>query len=309
MKSLTLIIPTHNRQNYLIRSYSYYSSLNIKVIYCDSSISPYNLITSDNISYIHLPNYTFSQKILYVLEKLDTDYVALCADDDFILSDTLSLGYDLISNNKKITTIIGNIIQFHEKFDNTFFSNKLYESINFNYEPRKNVEYFLSDYRQILWGMYKKEILTISFRIINELQLKNDNFIELIISVISSYNGEIKFLNNIWSARELSLNEHWATRHQSLFYYKTNKLIQNDIKKFELIIDKNTKYGIGNIAVTSYLKSKNLKTFKFLIKGIIKNYLRLNLSKILPKNSVTNYTNYIYENNHDLKKIANLLIK
>ena len=60
MKSLTLIIPTHNRQDYLNRSYSYFSTINVKVIYCDSTVIPCELNPPDNISYIHLPNYSFS---------------------------------------------------------------------------------------------------------------------------------------------------------------------------------------------------------------------------------------------------------
>ena len=157
--------------------------------------------------------------------------------------------------------------------------------------------------------MYKKEILTDSFRIINQLELNNDNFIELIISVVSAYNGEIKFLNTIWSAREVSLNEHWATRHQSLFYYKTSKSIQKDIKNFELIIDNNTEQDIGKIALCSYLKATNFDNFKFLVKGIINNYFRLKIPKNLRQNSVTKYTNYIYDNNQDLIEISNLLQK
>lgn len=309
MKSLTLIIPTHNRQNYLIRSYSYYSNFNIKVIYCDSSLNPCYLNPSDNISYLHLPKYSFSQKIIHVLEKVETDYIALCADDDFVLSNSINVGYEIISNNKNITTIIGNIVKFNEKFDNTFFSNQIYESQSFNSPPQKNVEIFLSNYRQILWGMYKKEILTDSFRIINQLELNNDNFIELIISVVSAYNGEIRFLDCIWSAREISLNEHWATRHQSLFYYKTSKSIQNDINKFELLIENYTEQGVGRIALSSYLKATKFENFKFLIKGIIKNYFRLKIPHKLRQNSVTKYTNYIYDNNQDLVVISNLLQK
>lgn len=308
MKSFTLIIPTHNRQDYLIRSYSYYSKFNFKVIYCDSTITPYNLVSSNNIFYYHLPNFSFSEKILYVLEKIDTDYVALCADDDFILSDTISLGYEIISCNKKITTIIGNIVQFHEKFDNTFFTNKIYASTNFNYPPKKNVDFFLSNYRQILWGMYKKEILNLSFLIIKELELNNDNFIELIISVVSAYNGEIKFLNNIWSARELSFKQHWATKHQSLFYYRTNKSIQVDLRKFELIIDKYTEIGIGKIAFRSYLKTTILAKTMFLIKGIIKNYFKLSNLKLL-QNSPSRYITINYTNNQSLINILKLLQK
>lgn len=309
MKSLTLIIPTHNRQNYLPRSISYYSSINFDVIYCDSTVEAYDFDTPLNISYLHLPNYSFSQKILHVLEKVNTSFVALCADDDFVLSSALSLGYEIISKNNNVTTVIGNIVQFHEKFDNYFFTNTIYDSINFNSTPNKNVEKFLCDYRQILWGIYKKDILINSFKILNEVKFNNDNFFELVISVLSAYNGEIKFLNNILSARELSTQEHWATRHQSLFYYSTSKTIQDDFKKFEIVIDKNTEQGIGRLAISSYLKSTIFIKVKFLMKGIVKNYLRLGFQKKVHKNIVSKYINYDYSSNQDLILVSSLLKK
>jgi len=308
MKSLTLIIPTRNRQNYLPRSISYYSNVDFSVVYCDSTVDAYDFKGADNIIYLHLPDLTFSQKILHVLEKINTSFVALCADDDFVFTSSLTSGYELMNENCNVTTVIGNIIQFHEKFDDTFFSTKIYDSKNFNSPPTKNVEFFLSDYRQVLWGIYKIEILLASFSIINKAKFNNDNFFELVISVLSAYNGEIKFLKNVWSARELSTLNHWATRHQSLFYYMTSKSIQDDIKIFVVLIDENTEPGIGRLAINSYFKSSILIKTKFLIKGVMKNYLKFSFLNYLRS---TNYSIYINYNskNQDIIEISSLLRK
>ncbi len=308
MKSLTLIIPTHNRQIYLPRSVAYYSNTDFNIIYCDSTVEAYEFSRPENIMYLHLPNFTFSQKILHVLEMVNTSFVALCADDDFVLKSTLSEGYEIISKNSKVTTVIGNIVQFREKFDGNFFTNKLYDSICFNSLPIKNVERFLCDYRQILWGVYRKEILVVSFKTLKEAKFNNDNFFELVISVFSAYKGEIKFLNNIWSARELSTKEHWATRYQSLFYYKTNKYIQSDIKKFIFLIDMKTEQGIGKLAINSYLKSSYLDKAKYFIKGMIINNLKFSNLKYLRSNKTSNYINYNTKC-EDIVQISSLLQK
>lgn len=306
MKSLTLIIPTHNRQNYLPRSISYYSNVDFSVVYCDSTVNAYDFKGADNIRYLHLPDFTFSQKILHVLEKINTSFVALCADDDFVFISSLTTGYELMNENSNVTTVIGNIIQFHEKFDDTFFSTKIYDSTNFNSSPTKNVEVFLSNYRQVLWGIYKIEILLASFNILNKAKFSNDNFFELVISVLSAYNGEIKFLKKVWSARELSTLNHWATRHQSLFYYMTSKSIQDDIKNFIVLIDKNTEPGIGRLAINSYLKSSFLIKTKFLIKGVIKNYLKFSFLNYLRNSNYSIYINY-NSKNQDIIEISSLL--
>ena len=110
MNNFTLIIPTHNRHSYLKRSIEYFKNLEAKVIYCDSSLQPYNKGLPSNIEYIHLPNKSFSEKILITLDKINTSFVALCADDDFILLDSLYKGCDILNKNTNFATILGNNI-------------------------------------------------------------------------------------------------------------------------------------------------------------------------------------------------------
>ena len=252
----------------------YFKISNFDIYYCDSTESKLIFDFPKNITYKHLPNKSFSEKILLVLKKIQTNYVALCADDDFLSIDTLNKYFYKIKNNEKISLFIGNNLQFNEHFDDQFFTNKLYKKKDFDLRKNENVKLFLNDYRQVLWGLYSKTILIMSLEIICKAKFKNDNFIELVLATISSYFGKIVFVNDIWSVRELSNNSHWATRHLALYYHHSDYDIKNDMIIFKNLVDSYTENGISEIALNQYLPSN----FFIKIKYIIKYYLKIIVS-------------------------------
>ena len=311
MDNFTLIIPTHNRHQYLGRSIEYFQSLNANVIYCDSSIQPYNIPLPSNIEYIHLPNKSFSEKILITIDKINTSFVALCADDDFILLDSLYKGCDILNKNTNFATIHGNSIEFLKEFDCNFHANHIFTEDNLSGSTEEKVIKLFSEYRQLLWGMYKKNILMDTFEIINRANFKNDNFYEMVLGVIAADNGDIKFLEDVWSVREYSQDSHWAIRHKALYYYKQDKDIKSDIKTYINLVNQFTKNGIGELALDNYLKmSFSLKIsffIKYYINNILPNWL-IAFGKI--KNRQKRYSKKInYKVLPELIIISNLLKK
>ena len=272
MHNFTLIIPTHNRHNYLHRSIKYFKDLDATIIYCDSSIAHYEGNLSDNMQYLHLPDRGFADKVLIAIGGIETPIVALCADDDFIVLDSLYKGYDVLNNSKIFNTVLGKVITFHENFDGFFYGSKLKLAKDINYNSYTNASMFFADYHQVLWGMYSKSSIQKSFEIIKKAKLKNDNFIEIIIGAISCYEGGVKFLDDIWSVRELSLQEHWGDRHSSItnIFYKN---VEIDYKKVKTLIDQSTNKGYTDHIIKTLLKLDALKTIKLRLKAHLKNIL------------------------------------
>lgn len=255
MYNFTLIIPTHNRHEYINRSVEYYKDIDANVIYCDSSSSAYIAKKQySNIKYIHLRDRKFAEKILIVLNKyVTTKFVALCADDDFILTEALYQGAEILEKGKQYSTVLGKHIAFNEDFDGNFY--KLYKNPpdDLTFAPEVNAQLFFKDYYQILWAMYKKEILIIAFSIINKANFKNDNFIEMVIGACCCNYGGVKFLESIWGVREISSSNHWGKRHKNIENI-TDKAINNDYLKFKELLDLNTNPGYSDIVMNSYLK-------------------------------------------------------
>jgi glycosyltransferase domain-containing protein len=269
MYNFTLIIPTNNRHDYLIRSINYFKNLDSKVIYCDSSEKSYPGMIYPNMEYLHLPNTNFAEKILIALDKANTNIIALCADDDFIIIDSLYQGYDILANSESIKTILGKNLAFFENFNGYFYSGKTSFLNEINFGAEKNIAAFFSNYQQILWGMYYKQILIDSFKIIKKAQFTNDNFIELTIGAVACYFGGLKFIEGIWSVRELNTNQHWADRHKSLYYYYYDKQIKEDFSKYKNLLDKLTKTGIAELVMKNYLKLPLMMFLTINLKGCL----------------------------------------
>jgi glycosyltransferase domain-containing protein len=278
MNNFTLIIPTHNRHQYLKRSMEYFKDLEAEVIYCDSSIEKYIGDLKNNIKYLHFPEKSFAEKINLVLSNIKTKYVALCADDDFIIIESLYKGFEFLKKNKEFNTVVGKYIAFNEKFNGEYY--KRYTSIPDDVcsNASNNAEYFFKNYYQILWAMYDKEILIKAFIIINEASFKNDNFIEMVIGSCACYKGGIKILDEIWGVRELSAQDHWGMRHIPL-----NDIVNinqdNDCKMFKKLVNEKTFEGYSDLVLNSYLKGRVLKNNT--LKKMIPKSIKLLIKKVI----------------------------
>lgn len=286
MKNFTLIIPTHNRHDYLKRSMIYFKDLDAEVIYCDSSAGKFDqdeLGLFRNIKYLHLPGKKFAEKILIVLAEIKTDFVAMCPDDDFILIDSLYKGVDFLTENNNYKTIVGKYVFFNEVFDGKFIPNgqKFPEDINFGFN--KNAEVFFKNYYMILWAMYDKRILEKAFKIINTAKFHNDNYIELTIGSCSCYEGGIKFPKEIWGVREISTKEHWGKRHASIKSMEIAE-INGDYQKFKELVDNQTFIGCADAVMHSYLNSftKETVSLRNVISGLIPKFVKKMIRRNMP---------------------------
>ena len=96
---LTIIITARNRRSTLPRVIEYYKEFKGKVILLDESSKSWGDIAKyDYLEYIHLPDSNWMNSMCYALNQVQTKYVTVIPDDDF-----------LMLNN------IGNIIQFLEE--------------------------------------------------------------------------------------------------------------------------------------------------------------------------------------------------
>ncbi len=286
--NFTLIIPSHNRHNYLRRSAAYFKSLDCDVIYCDSSHISYDGSFAPNMKYLHLPETTFAEKILIALEYVATDFVALCADDDFIMVDALYKGVNILEQFSDFKTIIGCNIGFHENFDNNFYFKNKPVLGEVNNKPCINAKIFFKNYQQVLWGLYDKQIVERSFTIIKKAEFENDNFIELVLGGIACYMGGIKVLEDVWSVRELSSQLHWGDKHKSILTSFFDQDNTKDFKQFRQQLDRETEKGFSKLVLTSYMNLSFTIKLKNTLKFIIR---RLTLNKC-PRPCSPEKTNY-----------------
>jgi glycosyltransferase domain-containing protein len=103
-KNITILIPTHNRPAYLKRSLDWFLSGGFRVIVADSTRTlndEVSQLQNSKLTYLHRPGgyEVYTAKIYEALRLVDTPYVALCADDDFILYEGLEQGERFLDSN------------------------------------------------------------------------------------------------------------------------------------------------------------------------------------------------------------------
>lgn len=104
MTRVTVVIPTHNRHRYLVRSVSWFLQGGYDVVIADSTESAWNhsLREDPRVTYIHKPGpyAVYVDKVLAALKAVKTPMTAMCADDDFILFSGLESCADFLESHE-----------------------------------------------------------------------------------------------------------------------------------------------------------------------------------------------------------------
>lgn len=256
MRNLCIVIPTHERHRHLARCIDYYSKFDCKVIVCDSSAVPYKSTCSGNVVYYHLPSQKFAEKILFAIRVCKYDFIALCPDDDFFFEDSLSKGVEILRANELAQVCVGEVIMFYEEPPFRVVAQPGWHALYFDATdlPGDRIGAYLSNYQQVLWSLYRVDALRVCFEIIRDADYKNENFFELTIATICAGKGGICLLDDYWIVRELSVKEHWGTRHGSILAIK-DLSEDKDAKTFCRLMSAALFPGAGELALGAYQKT------------------------------------------------------
>lgn len=120
----TVIIPTKNRKNFLLRTLNYYSKKNIgfKVIVVDSSekkLEEKEILKYKFLRYFHI-NLSVTDAVIYALENLETEFVIYQGDEDIFFPDNLNFFENIILENKDIVAVGGEIIGYELSGDKAY---------------------------------------------------------------------------------------------------------------------------------------------------------------------------------------------
>ena len=201
----TLIIPSKNRPLYIERIVNYYADSGLTILVCDSSEEPYRkVMPSTNIKYLHFKNYVFASKMKAALTYVTTNFVAMCAVDDFIVPQALKEGVKFLNENRNYSSVQGNYITFKNINGNVVFTPNLqyYDREIASDLPNDRLIELFSNYFGLYYAIHRTENFEVIFNIAIEAEIRNLNFVEIIIAVVSLISGKHKVLPLFYSAKE-----------------------------------------------------------------------------------------------------------
>jgi len=287
MHKYTVIVPSHERHQYLERSIKYFSGFEANIIYVDSSVDPYTKKLPHNIIYFHCPSLSFPEKALFAIKQCNTEYIAFCADDDFLIESSLLLGIDNLDANNKLTASVGRYLAFNENFKGEFFKlNKHADWPDVEKDCEQNIINLLSNYHQILWALYRRETIELAYEAVVKSVFLNDNFIELVIATVCAGTGGVSFIDEYWGVREISNRDHWGQRHASLHTIKNLNNISNDTLSFIRHLDPIVGKENATLALESYFLGSRSKDEYYYIKQVIPSVIKILVRKYKKREKV-----------------------
>ncbi len=206
---LTLVIPTHNRPHYLQRILRYYESSPFDIVIVDSSVEKYLAVSTNNhFRYLHMPGKTFTQKLANAFNQIDSLYVVMCADDDFIIPAGLLQCLDFLLINQDYSAAGGNIICYQQakhsqRIDFAPMHTDLLENEVASEDPFARLEAFFDPYRSVFYALHRtallREAFTAAAAVVQNLYLN-----EYLTAVVPLAAGKYKELPVFYQVREYS---------------------------------------------------------------------------------------------------------
>jgi len=248
---ITIIIPTHNRHDYLKRVLNLYQAFTIKIIIVDSTPTKFidECLQNENVVYKHTPNRNWGLKWYEALHLVKTNYVLYCADDDFIFPKAINESVNFLNANKDYVCIQGRILFYKYLYNKKNLEYNLTDGTqDTNFLQKKfcvdadnisdRVLQCMEPYRHVSYSIHRLENIYEIYQLL--LDFNQLNLIEVALVIMTAINGKTKELDHIFHLREyinksrmgpaeISIAELIKSNH--IEYQKVHTIISNYIQK------------------------------------------------------------------------------
>ena len=200
LEKLTIIIISYNRHKYLRDTLKYWSQYNVKVVVIDGSEKKLDCeyIFKSNINYVHDPR-GFYERLLYSSNYIETEFMILASDDEFLLPSALSSCIKFLMQNTTYSCCGGRALGFRQIYGKGLFgeevAHKLKDHLLDHESSIERLESHFSDYEMAhFWSVIRSS----KWKIISEHVFQKEyNFgaaFELQVEFLVVVSGKSKIL-------------------------------------------------------------------------------------------------------------------
>ena len=299
---ITIIIPSHERPWCLHRLLTYYSEASMfNVVVIDSSKNKFKYVKEFNIEYYYIPEATFNEKIKFAANNINiqTDYILICPDDDYIIMDSILTCCRFLDNNEDYCVALGNYL-FVDDYKDAFNYIAKEDMVSLSIEQSTPIERFLSQLNTAahwIWGVTRKEAFLLYAKSIKNTHIENPLLAEHYHSLFFSVTGKLKVLDllymlkangeinygNVGTGRDYLNNNKQEINELGRFCAKYLEKLEGRVVKGNFLkLVQNVVYGAyNNYAI---IEEEEFKTKSWIFKD--------NLKKITHKKVLYKYYRY-----------------
>jgi len=225
LKKLTIVIPSFNRQSYILRQIKFWKNELAKVIILDGSLNPIDISKNEippNIYYIH-NNSTIENRLKIAESMIETSYSVLLSDDEFFIPSALKNCVIELEKNKEYSVCKGCAVAFDFLFDKVN-GYPIYEKLK-NYivdqsKKEDRLNFHLGNYQMaVLWGITRTDVFLKMLRTISKGPYSSAAAAEITCSIIGAWEGKIKVINELMWLRSFENQSIWWSFGNLQFHY------------------------------------------------------------------------------------------
>jgi glycosyltransferase domain-containing protein len=136
LSQLTVVVPSYERQEFLLRQIVYWKGTEVNLVIVDGSERPLETVLchyleKENFTYFHSHD-SFFNRLKLAVTKISTKYTVLLGDDEFFLKTGLVSVLDQLDGNPNIEACIGQTRKFNILNDNITYQDVGYPSVNYH---------------------------------------------------------------------------------------------------------------------------------------------------------------------------------
>lgn len=242
LSNLTIVIPSYNRQDYLMRQIDYWENYDAKILILDGTkLANHKLKNSkrENIRVIHLPE-SIEKRFGLAATMINTKYAAMLSDDEFFLPSSLKTIIKFLEDNPDYSACKGNAVGFaFDSRGNRGTGIEIYQEL-IGYEIANNtpiarmIEH-MTDYAMAsLWAVHRADVLKKSLTLAGSRSpYASAASFEIQLSLITAWLGKIKVLNELmWLRSYENKNIWWSTGNLSIADWLSNEKYESETTQF-----------------------------------------------------------------------------
>jgi len=217
LEQLSVVIPTFNRPNFIMRQLKYWENTGVQIIIADGSKNSIDFDLSkfskgNELIYLHLP-LKFNERLRIASNLINRKYAVHSSDDDFLLHSGLVKCIEVLSLDSKIVACSGQTLKFNPyKSNNKVDYGNGYDTLGYKVESNSIAERLnraLSNYKPVtFYAVMKRNTFIDTWGSIENSNIAMVQEFEQIISTFAHGNvTTISELSRLWSVEVPSVED------------------------------------------------------------------------------------------------------
>ena len=240
LNNITIIILAHYSDHDASRVLEYYRDVNVNILVADSNATPSSHHKNyKNVQYFHYAHVPFHEKMAHIFQYVNTPYVVLHPDDDFIVPSGIVSCIEFLEKNPDYASVQGHYVWFTVGQSDIPIRPLFINVVGLDIKSTNAADRLkISTHRNMPWfySVHRTENLKCFFQDVHS-QIPNQGLGEVALKLVSAISGNLKILPVFYYAYQnyKSPNRPYVP---SLIEVKTNPELREEYDVFlSLVID------------------------------------------------------------------------